>query len=81
MRQCTPVNHDSTVSPEPLLGLSSGYVLRSADRFPKQGSKMPWRVHQSYLADYRALKRSEVTDSVMQFTNPVPVDSSAPVAV
>jgi hypothetical protein len=38
-------------------------------------------VHQSYLADYRALKRSEVTDSVMRFTNPVPLDSPAPVAV
>jgi monooxygenase len=81
MRQCTPVNEDTSVSPEPLLGLSSGYVLRSADRFPKQGSKMPWRVHQSYLADYRALKRSEVTDSVMRFSNPVPVVAPAPVAV
>ena len=79
MRQCTPVNHDESVSPEPLLGLSSGYVLRSADRFPKQGSKAPWRVHQSYLADYRALKRSEVTDPAMVFTNPVP--TAEPVAL
>lgn len=79
MRQCTPVVHDTDVTPEPLLGLTSGYVLRSADRFPKQGSKMPWKVHQSYLADYRALKRSEVTDESMAFTNPVPSDE--PVAV
>ena len=28
-------------------------------------------VHQSYLADYRSLKRSEVTDPAMAFTNPV----------
>ena len=42
----------------PLLELTSGYVQRSADRFPKQGSKVPWQVHQSYLRDYRALKMS-----------------------
>ena len=55
-RQCTPVNHDASVTAAPLLGLTSGYVQRSADRFPKQGSKFPWQVHQSYLRDYRALK-------------------------
>ncbi len=59
------------MTPAPLLGLSSGYIQRSADRFPKQGSRMPWQVHQSYLKDYRALKRSEVTDEVMVFSNPV----------
>src|SRR3546814_14930590 len=46
LRQCTPVNSDPEVTEQPLLGLSSGYVLRSADRFPKQGSKFPWQVHQ-----------------------------------
>jgi monooxygenase len=71
-RQCTPINNDASVSPEPLLGLTSGYVLRSADRFPKQGSRFPWRVYQSYLQDYRAMKLSGVEDSVMQFSNPVP---------
>ncbi|MCO8126287.1 NAD(P)/FAD-dependent oxidoreductase [Acidimicrobiia bacterium EGI L10123] len=70
LRQATPVNADSSVTPAPLLGLSSGYIQRAADRFPKQGSRMPWQVHQSYLRDYRALKRSEVTDGVMVFSNP-----------
>jgi hypothetical protein len=46
-------------------------VLRSADRFPKQGSKFPWRVHQSYLRDYRALRMSGVEDDAMVFSNPV----------
>ena len=57
--------------PQPLLGLSSGYVQRSADRFPKQGSKFPWQVHQSYLRDYRALKLSGIDDEAMVFSNPV----------
>jgi cation diffusion facilitator CzcD-associated flavoprotein CzcO len=64
----TPVNEGADVSPEPLLGLTSGYVLRAVDRFPKQGSRFPWKVYQSYLKDYRALKRSPVDDGVMQFT-------------
>ncbi len=74
MRQCTPRNRDADVSPEPLLGLQSGYVMRAADRFPKQGNRHPWRVYQSYLQDYRALKRSDVVDGVMEFSNPAPVE-------
>jgi cation diffusion facilitator CzcD-associated flavoprotein CzcO len=74
VRQCTPVNRDATVVPSPLLGLSSGYVQRSADRFPKQGSKFPWQVHQSYLRDYRYLKLSGVEDAAMEFSNPLPVE-------
>jgi len=77
-RQCMPVNVDATVRPEPLLGLSSGYIQRAADRFPKQGSRQPWRVHQSYLKDYRALKRSEVDDGVLVFSNPEPIEVQAP---
>ena len=71
LRQCTPVNADPSVVAQPLLGLSSGYVQRSADRFPKQGSKFPWQVHQSYLRDYRALKISGIEDDAMVFSNPV----------
>lgn len=29
------------LQPNPLLGLTSGYVQRSIDQFPKQGSKAP----------------------------------------
>jgi monooxygenase len=78
MRQCTPVNSDTSVSPEPLLGLTSGYVMRAADRFPKQGSRFPWQVYQSYLRDYRAMKMSDVDDRAMVFSNPVPERELAP---
>ena len=71
MRQCTPVNHDGTVVAEPFLGLTSGYVQRFMHLFPKQGSRAPWRVHQSYLSDYRALRRSPLADEAMVFSNPV----------
>ena len=72
MRQCMPVNHDTGASAEPLLGLTAGYVQRSAHLFPKQGSRMPWQVHQSYLKDYRAMKMADVDDGAMQFSNPAP---------
>jgi cation diffusion facilitator CzcD-associated flavoprotein CzcO len=80
LRQCTPQNHDASVTAQPLLGLSSGYIARAADRFPKQGSRFPWQVHQSYLRDYRAMKLSPVVDEAMDFSNPAPRLAAAPVA-
>jgi hypothetical protein len=71
LRQCTPRNTDAGITAEPLLGLSSGYVQRSAHKFPKQGSKFPWQVHQSYLRDYRAMKLKGIDDDAMEFSNPV----------
>ena len=71
LRQCTPVNRDGTVSPQPLLGLSSGYIQRAEGRFPKQGSRAPWLVHQSYLRDYRTMKLSGLDDDSLQLSNPV----------
>jgi monooxygenase len=70
MRQCTAINRDPLVVEQPLLNLNSGYVLRSADRFPKQGSRYPWQVYQSYLRDYRALKLNGIDDDAMAFSNP-----------
>jgi cation diffusion facilitator CzcD-associated flavoprotein CzcO len=72
MRQCMPVNRDPSVMPLPLLDLESGYIRRAADRMPKQGSKFPWRVYQSYLQDYRAMKLRRVDDEGMELSNPVP---------
>ena len=73
LRQCTPVNTDPTITRSPLLGLTSGYVIRSHHEFPKQGSRFPWQVHQSYLRDYRTLRLRGIDDEAMRFTNPMPV--------
>jgi cation diffusion facilitator CzcD-associated flavoprotein CzcO len=70
LRQCTAVNTDPAVTMQPLLSLSSGYVTRAADKFPKQGSRYPWQVYQSYLRDYRALKLRGIEDEAMVFSNP-----------
>ena len=80
-RQCAPVNQDPSVIAQPLLTLTSGYVQRAAERFPKQGSKFPWQVYQSYLRDYRALKQSSIHDDAMVFSNPAPTPAGALVGV
>ena len=77
LRQCTPVNRNDSIERRPLMGLNSGYILRSAHKLPKQGSRFPWQVHQSYLRDYRALKRSSIVDDAMVFSNPITTETVA----
>jgi monooxygenase len=72
MRQCTPRLRDSRFEPTPFLDLTSGYVQRAIDRFPKQGSRTPWRLHQNYALDLLMLQRGSVDDGVMEFSNPAP---------
>ena len=52
---------------EPLLDFTSGYVQRSIDQFPKQGSRAPWRLRQNYALDLRAIRRGPVDDGTMRF--------------
>jgi len=72
MRQCTPRLRDSRFEPMPFLDLTSGYIQRAIERFPKQGSRTPWRLHQNYALDLVMLQRGSVDDGVMEFSNPAP---------
>jgi monooxygenase len=58
---------DPTVTEAPLLDFTSGYVLRSLDEFPKQGSKEPWKLRQNYIFDLRSIRRGPIDDGAMQF--------------
>ena len=62
-----PADEDPELIREPLLNLNSGYVLRSVQDFPCQGSKRPWRVHQNYALDVLDFKLGGVDDGVMRF--------------
>ena len=75
LTECVARDRDSAVASGPMLGLTSGYIQRAAHLLPKQGSVHPWKVHQSYLRDYRALKMSDVEDSIMEFSGPTVVAS------
>lgn len=61
---------DPTVEEAPLLDFTSGYVLRSLDKFPKQGSKEPWKLRQNYVLDLRTIRRGQIDDGAMQFSRP-----------
>ncbi|MFL5900645.1 MAG: flavin-containing monooxygenase [Solirubrobacterales bacterium] len=63
---------DPTVAEAPLLDFTSGYVLRSLDEFPKQGSKEPWKLRQNYVFDLRSIRRGPIDDGAMQFARAVP---------
>ncbi len=66
--QCRPHNDDPTVREIPLLDFAAGYVLRSIDKFPRQGSRPPWRVYQNYALDRFALRRGALEDGALRFS-------------
>jgi hypothetical protein len=66
-KRCTPRTNDSSVVPRPWLDFTSGYVQRSLDRFPKQGSKAPWRLYQNYALDALSLRYGAIEDGAMEF--------------
>jgi monooxygenase len=75
--QCMPADEDPALIREPLLNLTSGYVLRSVQDFPSQGSQRPWRVHQNYALDVLDFKLGGVADGVMRFDRGAPVNTAA----
>jgi monooxygenase len=68
-RKCVP-EVDGSVEEQPLLDFTAGYVLRSIDRFPKQGSREPWRLRQNYVFDVRTVRRGPIDDGTMRFSSP-----------
>jgi monooxygenase len=69
--QATPMNRDPSVTEEPFVDFTSGYVLRAIDKFPKQGSRAPWRLYQNYARDIVALRYGSLEDGAMVFSKPV----------
>jgi len=65
---CTPRKRDASMTDEPLLNFTSGYVLRAIDTFPKQGSKKPWKLYQNYIMDFASMKFGALDDGSMEFS-------------
>jgi monooxygenase len=76
--QCTPRLPEGSMATRPFIDLRAGYVERSIDQFPKQGSKAPWRLHQNYLRDIMALHYGSVEDDAMEFSGAVVSDREGP---
>ncbi len=77
---CTPRISDPSVTEEPLLDFNSGYVLRALEGLPKQGSKEPWKLKQSYPFDLRAMRFGSLEDGTMQFARRAQPAATPPLA-
>jgi monooxygenase len=62
------------VDERPFMEFTPGYVLRSLDELPKQGSRKPWRLNQNYLLDVQLIRRGKVNDEGLRFAKqPAPL--------
>ncbi len=61
----------------PLLDLSSGYVQRRIDSFPKAGTRGPWTVKQAYEDDVARLRDGAIEDPALRFGAPTPARTVA----
>jgi monooxygenase len=68
LAECVPQVNDPSIREEPIIDFSSGYVQRSIDKLPKQGSKEPWRLRQNYLLDSRMIRRRPIDDGALRFS-------------
>jgi cation diffusion facilitator CzcD-associated flavoprotein CzcO len=66
-RTCKPVCDPASIDAQPLLNLSSGYVMRASADLPKQGGKKPWLIRQNYIFDMLSMKLSRMEDGVLTF--------------
>ena len=64
----TPRQRDPAMATRPFVeGFSSGYLLRSLDALPKQGSRPPWRARQNYPLDWASLTLRPIADDALEF--------------
>jgi len=77
---CCVAEPDPTITPEPLMGLDSGYILRSVDKLPRQGDRAPWRLRQNYALDALMLKLGALNDGVLRLSRAGSVERAGSVA-
>jgi cation diffusion facilitator CzcD-associated flavoprotein CzcO len=71
-RTCRPACETGALEARPLLGLTSGYVLRAAANLPKQASKKPWIIRQNYILDMLTMRLGRIEDGILKFGAPLP---------
>jgi monooxygenase len=75
---CTPRNRDPSITGVPAAYLTSGYVLRAIDRFPRHGSRAPWQREQNYVRNRRSMRRASLDDPTLEFSRAAPTADSRP---
>ena len=64
--QATPRAADPGLETMPWLGFSSGYVVRAMEKFPRQGTRPPWRLYQNYARDLAMVRFGAMEDGVLE---------------
>jgi cation diffusion facilitator CzcD-associated flavoprotein CzcO len=70
MRQCLPRLDGGAMATEPFVDFSSGYFARAADKFARQGTRWPWKLHQNYALDIARLRFGRIDDGTLMFSCP-----------
>ncbi|MGO8951122.1 MAG: flavin-containing monooxygenase [Ktedonobacterales bacterium] len=65
--QCVSQRPERAGAEEPVVNLTSGYVQRAVDTFPRQGANKPWRTYQNYLRDLLNLRFDPLNDGTMTY--------------
>ena len=68
MKKCCPDSNYKIENNEEWLNLSSGYIERSKDIFPKQGKKSPWTNNQNFLKDIFQIRYGRINDGDIKFS-------------
>lgn len=64
---CTPRFPHETMEKIRLLDFDANYILRAADKLPKQGTSGPWKVEQNYIRDLMALGYGSPKDKYLEY--------------
>jgi monooxygenase len=70
--QCTPRSQESVIPEVQFFELTSGYVLRAMDQFPRQGPSDPWRREPNYVRNRRSMRRAPIEDPALEFASAAP---------
>jgi cation diffusion facilitator CzcD-associated flavoprotein CzcO len=76
-QQCIPRTGDMSFNRVMSIGLESGYIKRSIDKFPKEGAVAPWKLHQSYFLDLFQLRYGSLKSKHMEFSSTAEVVKSS----
>ena len=71
LASCIPTVIDPEVAAEEFDDLSSGYILRNKDLFPKMGNKSPWKLHQNFFFDYASFNWNGPADPSLMYSKNV----------